>query len=91
MNTVIVPADEAPTPCASCDRLAAIDGFCLPCAAQNELSLDEGERRSVRDLLAELLTDEEGLPWYDHADRIWMTLYRAGFDIMRQPIAGESP
>ena len=76
-------------PCMSCDRLAVIDGWCLPCAAGEELRLSEAERIKCRDLIATLLTDADGEPRYDIADAVWMVLYRAGFDIMCRPLAGE--
>lgn len=74
------------TACVSCDRPAVIDSFCLPCAAFQELALTEDEREQTRDLIADFFPDEDGVPQYDLADRVWMALYRAGFDIMNRPV-----
>lgn len=72
----IAASDE----CIACDRPAVIDGYCRECAAGEELHLTEDERIRCRDLLATF-------GGYDRADAIWLTLYHAGFDIMRRPVA----
>ena len=76
------------TACMSCDRTAVIDGWCLPCAAAEELHLSEDERARSRDLIASYFTDEDGISHYELADALWMELYRAGFDITRRVVAG---
>ena len=81
----------ASTPCVSCDRLAVVDGFCLPCGAGVELALTEVEREQSRNIISEFFTDEDVLPSYRAVDALWLALYRAGFDIMRRPVAGSLP
>jgi hypothetical protein len=77
-------SDSRPAACVSCHRPATDDGFCKPCAAAVELALTEDERIAMRDLLASMFEGEDGTPDYRFADHVWLTIYRAGFDIMRR-------